>query len=287
MLSLSLSLPLRVDSSPPRRSPPSPPALAFRQESRRSLLAGDPGFANQTYNDGGYYYREGFASSSHPNSIRRSNMDFLATKWAKAFMLTSTVQAIICLAFEAYVFGEFQSHVIQGIDINDNKSQYQSIPTFFTLFIFGFLYDLVLVWDALRMKTTLPVLGICIAPVVFLVYTAVQIDQINVAITHLSQNGAVMPNEAGGADLWSTVRPFLIAIPCVIGATTLVMAYIAWKLYQEFAWDILKQIGADYRMKKRFLHYQVRSLSLSLFLPHSPSPADGVNRTDLHLPPQV
>jgi len=63
-------------------------------------LAADPGFAQQPYNQGGYYYREGFAPSD-PNTLRRSKMDFIATKWAKAFMATATIQAIICLAFEA------------------------------------------------------------------------------------------------------------------------------------------------------------------------------------------
>ena len=30
-------------------------------------------------------------------------MDFIATKWAKVFMITAAVQAFICLAFEASV----------------------------------------------------------------------------------------------------------------------------------------------------------------------------------------
>jgi hypothetical protein len=29
-------------------------------------------------------------------------MDFIATKWPKAFMATASIQAAICLAFEAY-----------------------------------------------------------------------------------------------------------------------------------------------------------------------------------------
>ncbi len=53
----------------------------------------------QQYN-GGYYYREGFAPSN-PNSLRRSRMDFIATKWPRAFMATATIQAILCLVFEA------------------------------------------------------------------------------------------------------------------------------------------------------------------------------------------
>ncbi len=133
------------------------------------------------------------------------------------------------------------------------NSQYRSIPTFLTLFIFAFLYELILTWDALRMKNTIQVIGICVANVVFLVYTAIQIDQISTVL----QGPNAIQLKTGAQDLWATIRPFLIAMPCVIGLASLFLFFIAWKLYQEFAWDILKQIGADRGMQKRFLHYQV------------------------------
>ena len=55
---------------------------------------------SQPQNNSGYYYREGVAPSN-PNSLRRSKMDFIATKWPRLFFATVAVQAIICLAFEA------------------------------------------------------------------------------------------------------------------------------------------------------------------------------------------
>lgn len=151
------------------------------------------------------------------------------------------------------------------MDDTNTTAQYKTIPTFLTLFIFGFLYELLLVWDALRLKNTIQIIGICIANLALLVYTAIQIDQIEEAITDLgSYNGlkggytesdgtVVSPRDS----LWATVQPFLIAIPIVLAIGTVILSWLAWKLYQVFAWDILKQIGADYRMKKRFLHYQV------------------------------
>ena len=134
------------------------------------------------------------------------------------------------------------------------KSQYKTIPTFLALFIFGFLYVLLLAWDALRLKNTIQIIGLCIANVALFIYTILQIDQIFESITMLQQNGALI---ASDADLLTDSKPFLIAIPVVIGVATFIMAFLAWQLYREFAWDILKHIGADYRMKKRFLHYQV------------------------------
>ncbi|OAA65985.1 hypothetical protein SPI_02772 [Niveomyces insectorum RCEF 264] len=238
----------------PAATPRAPlPALAPRQESRRSLLTPDSSFAQQPpFN----YQRQPSFAHSDPPLKRRNMFDFIATKWAKAFFLTTAVQAIICLAFEAYVFAEFESNVSQTKDNSENSSFYRSIPTFLTLFIFAFLYELVLVWDALRMKNTIQVIGICIANLAFLIYTAIQTDQIKLAIDSLSVIGAVNP-AIGNITLWERCRPFLVAIPCVIGLGTIFMGFIAYKLYQEFAWDILKQIGADLRMKRRYLHYQI------------------------------
>jgi hypothetical protein len=155
-----------------------------------------------------------------------------------------------------YVFAEFQTGVKSGFRFDDDQlnSQYKTIPTFLTLFVFAFVYELILVWDALRVKNTIQVIGLCVCNPALLAYTALQIDQIGNAIAFLEANGAMQDH-----DVWTKCRPFLIAIPCIIAVCTVALAYISWHLYKEFAWDILKQIGADYRMKKRFLHYQVSS----------------------------
>ncbi|KAK3329073.1 hypothetical protein B0H66DRAFT_571757 [Apodospora peruviana] len=192
-----------------------------------------------------------------PSSSRRGKTDFISTKWSKLFFFTVALQALICVTFEAYVFGRFQSsYKGSGDAVNGLESQYRTIPTFLTLFIFGFLYVLLLAWDALRMKNTIQIIGLCVANLALLVYTILQIDQIDTSIDKL-QNAGYLNQPTPDTDVWQACRPFLIAIPAIIGVVTVGMAYIAYQLYHEFAWDILKQIGADYRMKKRFLHYQV------------------------------
>lgn len=118
------------------------------------------------------------------------------------------------------------------------------------LYIFGFLYQLLLVYDALRLKNTIQVIGLCIYNVGLLIYAAVQMDQIDEAIAKLAPKHI-------DASVWETERPYLIAIPCIIALGTVLMAVIAWKLYDEFAWTIYKHISADLKMKRRYLTYQV------------------------------
>lgn len=132
------------------------------------------------------------------------------------------------------------------------QAELKTIPTFLCLFLLGFIYELLLVWDALQAKNTIQIIGLCISNLALLVYTAIQIDQIRDAITNLQDVGAFED-----VNVWERVKPVLICVPCIFAVVSILMCFIAWKLYQEFAWDILKHIGADYRMKKRFLHYQV------------------------------
>jgi hypothetical protein len=175
-----------------------------------------------------------------------------STKWTISFAAVTAVQAILVLGFEAYVFAAFQLQLKRAAA---NSEESKTIPTFLALYIFGFIYELVLVYDALRLKNTIQVIGLCICNLGLLVYGAVQVDQIYDAVVALSGRGYI------AWDIWQELRPFLIAIPCIIGFGTVVMSFLAWKLYDEFAWTIYKHISADLRMKRRYLTYQVRETS--------------------------
>ncbi|KAH9906570.1 hypothetical protein F4778DRAFT_778960 [Xylariomycetidae sp. FL2044] len=188
------------------------------------------------------------------NQLATSTREIFTKKWPRLFFLLGALQAIIGITFEAYTFGKFQSGLKKDLPNNseDARAQLKTIPTFLGLIILGFIYEIVLIWDALAMKNTIQIIGLCIANVALLVYTALQIDQIREAIDILLGTQAFVDTH-----IWSETEGVLIAIPIILFVTTIGFSFVAWKLYQEFAWDILKHIGADYRMKKRFLHYQI------------------------------
>ena len=108
-----------------------------------------------------------------------------------------------------------------------------------------------LVWDALRLKNTIQVIGICIYNLGMLIYASVEIDQVNEAVDQLVTVGDIEPGT------WPELEPFLIAAPCVLALGTVLLTFVAWKLYAEFAWTIYKHISADLRLKRRYLTYQV------------------------------
>jgi hypothetical protein len=135
----------------------------------------------------------------------------------------------------------------------------KTIPTYLALLIFGFVYQLLLVYDALRAKNTIQVIGIVAMNLAILVYTSIQGDQIHDAFNHLNDLHLINVN------FWNDVRGYLIALPIVTAVGTLALAIIAWKLYEEFAWTIYKQISADVRLKNRYLIYQVCWSSKTVF----------------------
>lgn len=106
------------------------------------------------------------------------------------------------------------------------------------------------------MKNTIQIIGLCLCNVGLLIYGAVQVKQIRTAVNVLSENSAIPKT------VWAQSEPFLIIIPCIVGLGTVLITFVAWKLYDEFAWTIYKHISADLRMKRRYLTYQVRIIGL-------------------------
>ena len=148
----------------------------------------------------------------------------------------------------SYVFAKFQIDTKSG---SENQAPTHTIPTFLALYIFGFFYQVVLVWDALRLKNTIQIIGLCVYNVGLLIYGAVQMDQIKQAVLILNAVGDI------DLDIWGQTQPFLIAVPCILALGTVLLSVAAWKLYDEFAWTIYKHISADLRMKRRYLVFQI------------------------------
>ncbi len=149
------------------------------------------------------------------------------------------------MILSSYVFALFQTNLEKSHNSQSTKSR--TIPTFLTLYIFGFLYQLVLVWDALRMKNTIQVIGLVAYNIGLLIYGSAQMSQIKNVDLELFTD----------TNIWSDSKPFLLAIPCILALGTVLLAVCTWKLYDEFAWTIYKRISADLRMKRRYLQYQV------------------------------
>lgn len=99
-------------------------------------------------------------------------------------------------------------------------------------------------------------IGLCLYNLGLMIYAAVQIEQIHDALEQLGGQNLL---DKGYENLWLKVKPFLVAVPCILAVGLVCLSFIAWKLYDEFAWTIYKHISADLRMKRRYLTFQVSS----------------------------
>ncbi|GAB7364657.1 hypothetical protein MBLNU230_g5459t1 [Neophaeotheca triangularis] len=226
-------------------------------DSRAALSRDFSPYGDRTdYTPGGYHDRQGHSQPSNTPGIGNASttrkMYRPDSTWTWVFALVALFQAIISLALEGYVFAVFQTSLVE--DIPNEFNETRTIPTYLALFIFGFLYMLWLVWDALKKRNTIQVMGLCLYDLGLLIYSAVQIDQVREAVAQLRDDGHLVEGEE---DLWAQLRPFLYAEPCVIGLGMVLLSITAWKLYDEFAWSIYKNVSADLRLKRRYLTYQI------------------------------
>ncbi|MCJ1468470.1 hypothetical protein MMC07_007099 [Pseudocyphellaria aurata] len=219
-------------------------------EARASLLGGQSSDWAYQPHSGARHHRKGYPVASAGGRQAQRTMYRPNTLWTWALVVVTAVQAAIVLVFESYVFAKFQASLKDGAE---SDSYSRAIPTSLTLYIFGFLYQLVLVYDALRLQNTIQVIGLCTFNVALLVYASVQMTQIHDAIDRLDNKSKIKDP----VSVWDGTKPYLTAVPCIIALGFVLMSVVAWKLYDEFAWMIYKHISADLKMKRRYLTYQI------------------------------
>jgi heme/copper-type cytochrome/quinol oxidase subunit 4 len=231
--------------------------ISSQYEARSSLLGPESngsGFAPYS-GTGGYYERQNTqpAQPAKRKSIT-SKMYLPNSRWTWSFFLITLSQAIIGLGLEGFVFAKFQQQLVktaQDRRSSDHGNYSLAIPTDLSLLIFGFVYQLVLVWDSLRSQNTIQIIGLVLMNLGILIYTAIQKDQVYNAVANLQEGNFIQWS------YWDDVSGYLTALPCVVALGTVLLGFVAWKLYGEFGWNIYKKIGADRRMKNRYLIYQI------------------------------
>lgn len=169
-----------------------------------------------------------------------------------AIVVTFVVNCYRASSTFRYVFVRYQDNLkLPLVDAKERKYS-KTIPTFLALFIFGLVYELVLVFDSLRLKSTIQIAGTCLCNLGLVIYGAVQIGQIHTAVDNLIPLGDIDRNT------WSEIYKVLLVIPIVNALGTLVMSGCAYKLVKEFRKSIYDTITkSDWQFQKLYRVYQV------------------------------
>jgi len=146
-------------------------------------------------------------------------------------------------------------------EVDFNTTQYKTLPCYLALFALAEIFELLMAFDALRLRNIIQLLGILLFHCALIVFAAIQIHQTESALV-TRQN--CLPTDDfhyvscdGPGTLWHKVKPFLVVVPCAIALALFLMMFWVKELYGEFGWAIFHVVGANPKMKTMYQYYQI------------------------------
>jgi len=131
----------------------------------------------------------------------------------------------------------------------------RALTFYYILFVVSLFFQLVLYVDAIYNKNTIQIIGLMLFHFLTLGYCVIQILQARsiIATPKIAVDlHDMVPDFQADATL-----PYGVTVAVLMTAFVLVWVYVNWKLFQEFGWQIFKQIGADLRMRRMYMIYQI------------------------------
>lgn len=196
-----------------------------------------------------YYHSERLDPRYAPQPKEQSTVEkALVSRFAKIFFITIIIQALVVLAFEGFIFAQFQKNLDKDIPSSSNS---RSIAVYLALYIFAEIFVSVLSYLSLWKQNIMEIYGICVFMALLVVYGAIAYDQMYNAISDLTEK------DAFDATSWALIKAFLVAVPSVIGLAFIIVCICAYKLKAELGWITYRNVGADLVMRRRWMQYEI------------------------------
>ena len=230
--------------APPTGAPMSHPSTAY--DSRSSKRAGTASISKSARSSATSWLYGG------PDSFIR-----VPSKNAAAYILVSTIEAIIVITLVGFIFGRIVAEV-------DNFTQnLKTVSVYLAVFVFGCVFQVLIAWDAVRLKNTMQLIGVLIFNIALTITAAIEIRQVRDALNAQDRiaGGIPCPDNPDALcrarALFPSVERFLIVVTATCFVAELVMAYLSFKLWKEFGWVIYQKVGADLKVRNMFFWYQL------------------------------
>ncbi|KIM87058.1 hypothetical protein PILCRDRAFT_815514 [Piloderma croceum F 1598] len=178
---------------------------------------------------------------------------FLKTRAQRLFIVSMVTQAIVVLIMVAITFRMVEEHV------PFTTARYKTIPCYLALFALAEIFELIMAFDALRLRNIIQLIGILIFHAALIVMAALQVHQTRTAMVQQNDCDASVSFVKcdGPGTLFRKIEPFLIVTPCILGGSWLILLFWIKELYAEFGWAIFHVVGANPKMKTMYQFYQV------------------------------
>ena len=185
--------------------------------------------------------------------------------WSRASAFVALAQAAAVIILEGLIF--IPLRFIENLE-SDTTTATSVILTYLAFFVFAFIYELLLVWDAFRGKNTIQVFCICLYNVSMFTYFLIQNSQVSNCVEYSSQTSLTDESRIN-LGFRKLLFPALVTMSCMIGTGTVLLSFVARKICAEFAWKIYRNnVSADVGLKNRYLIFQV-NLIIALTVGHS------------------
>ncbi|ORX90029.1 hypothetical protein K493DRAFT_340261 [Basidiobolus meristosporus CBS 931.73] len=165
----------------------------------------------------------------------------MAVNYPRTTLILSVLEALIVIALESFIAYTYY----QSYELDEGQNKYTSLLVYFIIFISSQVFQIVLVWDALRYQNTIQIIAFVLFNLSCFCYSLIQYNQ-------LSQMSGQL--EKSAMQLCQTIT---IAIAATMLACFFFYIWLSYRLYREFGWQIYKRIGADVRMTARYRSYQI------------------------------
>ncbi|CAG8569367.1 18725_t:CDS:10 [Acaulospora morrowiae] len=189
------------------------------------------------------------------------------SKWTKLFVLASTLQLCSVIVLESRVLDRNNRFRKTLMDSGNTTCTKPSIDRMLlieqenAIFMVFQLFQLWFCLNAVYNQNTFQIITIAVINFLCGLCSIVQILEIRKWSSDLNAAcGAVVPNF--DKDFGSYDVPLVV---CLV-IFSLIIAFLSWKLYQQFGWNIYKRIGADIRMQKIYKTILIFVLYLKLDL---------------------
>ncbi|KAH7351252.1 hypothetical protein BKA65DRAFT_536255 [Rhexocercosporidium sp. MPI-PUGE-AT-0058] len=136
---------------------------------------------------------------------------------------------------------------------SNGRALANALPTSIDLFILGFVYQSLLIYDTLAQRNTMHLFGLCFYAACLCVYAGLQYIQVDQVLQALMSQDVL----ESGATINVTLLSLLKANIFISGFYVLAICGISYKLFGEFQWSIYRLLNADMAMQKRYFFFKI------------------------------
>lgn len=158
------------------------------------------------------------------------------------------LQTIVDLTVEGALVIKFS----QAAKLNPSLGEPSArrLPVYFSIFGFAHVFQFILAIDAVWMRNTLQFFFLTAFNLILLIYAVVQIFEIRSTLL-----GVKTGTDSAIFDI--PINILVIIIPFIVALAELAYVILGWSIWREFGWKVYKLLGADRRIKRLYMHYQI------------------------------